>query len=107
MLGSVVAGADVDDDVVDRVQILLQLTELAPAQRLPLTVVGVQALDGNEFGALDTRQQKVTGHGALADVAGEVDDCDLHRCSFERMSGLVIWVLMKSSACFLPSGRSA
>ena len=100
-----IAGADVDHDVVDGLQVLLQLPELSSTQCLALALVGIEALDGDEFCALDAGQQQVTGDGALADVAGEVEDCDLHRCSFERMRGLVIWPRMKTSATSLPLRR--
>ena len=46
-----VARADVDHCAVDGLQVLLQRAELPPAHGLALAFVGVEALDGDEFGA--------------------------------------------------------
>jgi hypothetical protein len=73
-----VAGADVDHDVVDGLQVLLELSELAAAQRLGLAVVGVDAFDGDHSGAFDAGRQEMAGDRRLADVAGEVNDGHFH-----------------------------
>ena len=80
-----VAGADVDDDVGDGLQIFLQLAELAAAQRARLAVVGVDALDGDDFGASDARSQEMAGDRRLADIARETNDGHFHwRSLLER-----------------------
>jgi len=81
-----VAGTDVDDDVVDGLQVLLQLAELAAAQGARLAVVGVDAFDRDDFGAGDARGQEMAGDRRLADVAREVNDGHFHgRSLLERV----------------------
>ena len=81
-----VAGADVDDDVVDGLQVFLQLAELAAAQRAG-PVVGVDAFDRDDLGAVDARRQEMAGDRRLADVAGEVNDGYFHGRSLLEREG--------------------
>ena len=85
-----VAGPDIDDQIVARENVLLQVCEVPAAQRVGLLLVSVGRFHRHDFGASHTWCEQVPRDRGLADVAAEIDGRELHSLlPFFLNSGLV------------------
>ena len=93
-----IARTHIDDHVRGRLQIFLQQRELPTPDRHWIALDGIDTLHGNDLAIGDARGEQVACHRALADIAREIDDGEFHGESLGRSSGLLWWVLKKTSA---------